>query len=181
MAEASCVAVHFGVKPKGPAPGSQNPVDGSSSKGDEDDTRVAGARSVAGASCKAVRIRDADINSKERSVCDTEVSTLSAKTLCCGLSTLSAIMREGGVVIPPVDKVCFANIIDITMREAILAETRSTTPLFLLGNARADGGAFAGLFRDRVSSFGKANADGGSPLAVSSLPLYLPLPRPLPL
>ena len=94
VAESSCVAVHFGVKLKGPAPGSQNPVDGSSSKGDEDDTRVAGARSVAGASCKAVRIRDADINSKVRSVCDTEVSTLSAKTLCCGLPTLSPLCAK---------------------------------------------------------------------------------------
>ena len=123
MAEASCVAVHFGVKLKGPAPGSQNPVDGSSSKGNDDDTLVAGARSIAGASCKAVRARDDAINSKVCCVYDNEELTLSAKTLCCGLcdglTTLSVIVREGGVIKPPMDIIdiigaCFANIIAIT-------------------------------------------------------------------
>jgi hypothetical protein len=122
------------------------------------------------------------------SVYDNEELTLSAKTLCCGLSgglaTLSAIVREGGVVKPPVDIIdiigaCFANIIDITVTEAILAGTRSSF-VFLFGNS-ADRGAVAGRFRDLRGSFSKANADGGSPLPVSSMPLLLPLPRPMPL
>jgi hypothetical protein len=111
---------------KGPARGSCDD-DGTlvavSSKGNDDDTLVAGARSIAGASCKAVRARDDAINSKVCCVYDNEELTLSAKTLCCGLcdglTTLSVIVREGGVIKPPMDTIdiigaCFANIIAIT-------------------------------------------------------------------